>query len=314
MVHIKGEKSMRKKKVEKIKSNIVLSIKYARLSEEVRDTEIKKLDLAQKKMLIGSKEKIIDKNNQFIDNINTAINKIEQNNNSNNYSLIINNQMNEQLKLLSKNKDFELIKYGIAIEIIMDDDFDYTNTNKDFIENISLMLFNDKNIMKKIEDDYKRIANRIYGTNLKNFFESAANSISKIQIKNLFKAAVYTSKNALVIIGTAAFGFGLGSTYFKLRKQAKKMGTLSSGDLATILIINALNLLYAKEHFEYKTDYNNYFKYILAEINMERKFIMKEIFEEQYEIEANTLKIRLLHNFDDYLLEQMNLEHKKKAK
>jgi hypothetical protein len=309
---------MLKKKVERIKNNIVLSVKYSRLKEEISDTEKKKLELADKKKLIGSKEKEINKSNQFIEDANTVLEKIEQNNNPTTYLLVDNNQLKEQLKLLSKSKDFDLIKYGIAIEIIMDDDFKYTdNTNTDFIENISLMLFNDKSVMKKMEDDYKRIKNCIHGTNIKNYLESTAQLatglMSKIPIKNLVKTSMYLPKSALVTAGTSALGIGLVYTYFKLRKKARKLSTLEPGDLANKLIINAMNLLYAKKHYEYKTDYNKYFKYTLREVNQDRKIIMKEMFENQYNMDVNELKIKLLHNFDDYLIEQMNLKPKKKG-
>lgn len=308
---------MRIKKVEKIKNTIVLSIKYERLKEEISDAEAKKPDLAEKKKLIDFTEKKIYNSNKFIEHVNTVIDRIKQDNNPNNYLLIANNQINRQLKLLSKQKNFNLIKYSIAFEVLMDDDFKYTeNTNVDFIENISLMLFNDKTVMKKIDDDYKRIKNRIHGTYFKNYLESTAQLatgvISKIPINNFVKASMYIPKNALVIAGTSALGVGLGYTYLKLRKQAKKLSTLTSGDLANKLIISAMSLLYAKKYFEYEADYNKYFKYILAGVNLERKFIMRELFEYQREMEANKSKIKLLHNFDDYLIEQMSLTPKKK--
>ena len=43
----------------------------------------------------------------------------------------------------------------------------------------------------------------------------------------------------------------------------------------------------------------------MMEVNLDRRYVMNELFEEHFEIDTNILKIVSLHNFDDYLIEQM---------
>ena len=272
---------MRKKKVEKIRKNIVLSIRYARLKEEIRDAEANIIGISEKKKFVFT-EKKIDKSNEIIESAQKIIGEIEKNYSPNDYLIIENNQAHQQLALLSKQKNFELIKYSIALEIIMDISFNYTDAA--FIEKISLILFNNVNIMKKMEDDYQKISAKIYGKSLATYLETAAKVLKAVKV--------------------VKFGLDAGAIALERRKEAKKLSTFASGELANRLIIDAMNLVYAKEHFE-GIKYDNYFKYILKAVNLERRIIMKEIFEEQREVDENKSKLKLLYNFDNYMIEQM---------
>lgn len=303
---------MRKKKLERIKNDIILSITYSRLKEEISDTLVTNELLGDQKKRIGSNDKKIERNLNEIKLVEEAISEIKANSKGKNYSLIETNKFIDSIDLLKKRKDYQMIAYSIALEVIMDNKYKYTsNTNIDFIEGISEYLFDNKLTINNIQEKFNQISKVIYGQNifnlLTNALTGASNLIGKMPVNTLIKNATLIPKKAYlgIAIGGATFGY----TYFKLRKQAKQMSILEPGDLANKLIINAMNIYYSKMFFD-KVEFNNFFRNTMKEINLERKIIMKKLFEEHYEVEANILKVKLYNHFDEHIIK----EHLKKGR
>lgn len=309
---------MKKKKQNKIFNDILLSIRYSRLKEELKDTEdiVDQLNLQRK--IVGTNDKKILKSKSFIESVEDAIHKIEQNNQSNKYKLYQDGKLNEQLNLLSKSSNFKLLKYFIALGTVLDTEFDFSdNTRFDFIDKISKVLFDDEKVMRVMQSDYKKISSEIKGTKKYDTFDTVVQNTKKV-LKNkhsttaMMKIAGGISVKSLLI--TSSIGITLAgitvTTNFYLKRQAKKMVAFGSELFANKLIVNAINLKYARIYSESAQGYRIYFKNTLKEINYERNIIMKQMFEDRMELEKNKSRIRFLQNFDNYIINQMNFKER----
>lgn len=299
----KKESYMTKKKISKIKDDVSLSIKYAILKNVVSSLEEKKEIVGVKRAVIIPKAKKLEKADKEIEDTFKVIKSIENNYKLESYSLVVDNKVKTVLNFLQKRKDIELIKYEIVLRTILDADLNYDEINPTFIEELSLLLFNNKYTFKDILDNYEKILNIIRGTTLKKFFESAAGKLAKLSMDQVKQVIRIVPQKIVPIAIMGAAIVGLAALYYKMRKQTKKMSTLEPGVLSIDLTIIALNLLYSKKLFDSEIEYRLYFKSILREVNRKRLFIMKNIFEDQREIEVNAIKIELFHNFDKYMIE-----------
>lgn len=309
---------MKKKKQNKIFNDILLSIRYSRLKEELSDMEeiVDQLNLQRK--IVGTNDKKILRSKNFIESVEDAIHEIEENNQSSRYTLYQNGKLKEQLQLLSKSSNFKLLKYFIALGTVLDTEFDFSdNTSFDFIDEISKVLFDDEKVMRVMQADHKKISSEIKRTKKEDTFDALLQNTKKL-LKNPYsttamvkiargisvKSLLVTSSIGLVVAG------GTTVTNFYLKRQAKKVVTFGSEAFANKLIINAINLKYARIYSESAQGYRIYFKNTLKEINYERNIIMKQMFEDRMELEKNKSRIRFLQNFDDYIINQMNFKER----
>lgn len=298
-----------KRKLLKSKNDIVLSIKYARLKEEVSDTEAKKAVLADKKLVIGSKDKALEKQKSFISEAKSNIKKIEDAYKPINYELVVNDKLSDKINSLSKYKNLELIKYNIAIDTVLDDEFDYKNTD-DLLERISLSLFNDKYEIQNIKKILNKIEGIFYKTETLNTIDSAIGALKQVPLNKLGNAAqvairyfgkVKFAIGAIGVIGTGTVG---AIAYFKRRKHARALSHLEPGELARVLIACALNITYAKKTFvNNETGYRAFLKTTIKDINLQRSNVLKDVFEKHYDVKQNQLKLELYYKFDNYFIE-----------
>ena len=308
------------KQVQKLKDNIILSIQYSRLKEEISDTNDKIVDIQTKKFDLA-KTKKIELNENYIKKVKEAINKIEKNSKYK-YNLYETNQLELKLKLLSKQKNYENIKYNIAIATILDHEVEYSNTD-DYLEVISTLLFNDKNRMKEIEKELCKI----YGI-LSNKKQLIQNEIIPIDINGAIivnkakimlpklkeiavKAAKGVAKNPKIFVASGLIGLVVavsGKVIISKRKQKKLIKDfkfISNEDLEYLLLINAFSLKVLKVHMD-EIEYHKYFKTQMHVINALKKQIHEELFIRWFDKENNYQKIMLLNRFDEYLIKYVN--------
>jgi len=307
---------MNRRRVNKIIDNVVLSIRYARLKEEVKETKEKQLVVVEKKKSSASNEKKREKDIALINRANQSLRTIERANEADAYLLVENNTVNEQLDKLSKHWDYGFLKYTIALKMVMDDSFEYTeSTTVDFYESISQMLFGDKNVISDINNDFQAVATAICGTDKKSWGEVAATLIEKIPVHIIADSAKDSKKMMDKItagIANKAVGFGLKTVKSMLKKHAKQASLPPLGDFANELIVSAMNLLYRNDSCETEVLYQKYFISILKDINIQRQIITKQLFEMLFDVEENRHKLKLLQNYDNYIIGQMDSKLKKK--
>lgn len=301
---------MRKKKIRKITGDILLSIKYSRLKEEVSDSIVKMDLLTDKKKLIGSNDKQIKKEETFINKTKEHIKDIESNYSLSQYNLYEDDKIQEKLYSISHLKNYEMIKYTIVLGIITDNTMKYTNDTKfDFIENISMLLYKNRNTIKKIQTEYENISNAIYGTKalgvMNKTISFRGGIIPVIPLNKKTLKLINVPGKLYIGLGTAVAASGFGIYYYKLRKQARKMSTMEAGELSNKLIINAMNLKYSKIYSSSIKEYKMFYKNTMKEINMERKIINKQLFEDNYEVSSNAIKIKLFQNFDNLIIREL---------
>lgn len=299
-----------KRKLLKLKNDLVLSIKYARLKEEISDTKIKKSDLEDKKLIFGSKDKAIQKEENFIEKAEDQIDKIEKKYKPKNYNLIVNNEFHDKLTLLSKYKNTELIKYSVAIETVLDDGFNYKNTD-DFLENISQILFDNKNEIRNIILTLNKITNDFKGLPNTSSENSAINLLKMIptkKISNVAKQAIkaFSLKTVMIssgVVGAAAAGFYGIRRILRKRKHTRLLSHLEVGDLTGVLTAYALNMTYARKAFvNNESGYRIYLQSTIKDINQQRINVIKDIFDNHFDLEQNQLKLELYYKFDNYFI------------
>lgn len=309
---------MFKREVHRLENSIVLSIQYSRLLEEIKDINDKIAAIQVKKFDLAKTQKI-ELNEKYIKTVKEAIKEIEKLP-VHRYNLYENKLIESKLNLLSKQRDFETIKYNIAIRTILDNTVEYQNTD-DYLETISTILFSDK---KRIKDIRKELY-KIYGilTNTKQQVPTDSGTIdivgaiapvAKPLLPKLKNAALIVARGVakhpkIVIAGTAigaAVGIGGGVVrgFRKRHRAVKAFKRIESEDLEYILLINALCLKTACEYMD-EVDYYKYFQNKMRVINTFKKKIDKELFIKWFDMENNSEKIMLLNRFDEYLIKHV---------
>ncbi len=275
---------MRKKKANKIKENIVLSIKYAGFKEELSLLE-------ESSSLKGRRQNKLLKE---IDGVKRLINNIEQNNEENSYSLVVNDKLELELKKLSKQKAFEFIKYEVAIQLVFDKHFDQ-KLNKKLFQDISIILFNDFNKINIIEQEYNKVKKVL-------LFNEDSEGQKEDVIGDLLLPTVVKNENYII-------AYKLGTRLLKRiinRNKIKKHIKEINKNFKNLLILDAMTILFAKEYYKDNLkELNSFYKRIFKDINLKRHYLMKEIFEQQHLSDSNSYKMKLFQNFDKYILEQI---------
>lgn len=280
---------MKKKKINKIVNDLVLSIKYSRLLAESSDNETNEKDVVK---------------------ISKKIDEIQFENKPSSYLLLENDKFLERLKLLEKLQYFDLIKFSIATEVLMDNEFKYTDkTNIFFIEKISLLLFDNKKYMFKIKKKFNSIESYIYEDKAYDLMAKALLPIGAL-IKNNKVAKYFNDVIRLPDKLTVGVKFGQSivmfvPNYFKHRNNSKRINSMEPGQLGYKLVFNILNLTYAYNLLKDKIEYDKYFKEILKEVNLERKYVFKKLYEEQYEVDKNKKRAKYIQNFDNYVMSKL---------
>ena len=322
---------MLKKEVQRLENSIVLSIQYSRLTEEIDDT-VTKISVIKDKKIALSKTKKIKENEKHIEKVKEAINDTENNFSESRYNLVQKNLLEEKLNLLSKQKDFETIKYNIAIRTVLDNTVEYKNTD-DYLENISKIIFNDETKIAKIEKELRQL----YGVLTDTKPEvpdvtsptitptdavpaiAAVAPAAKPLLPKLKKAGLIVLEGikkhpkiaiTLAIAGSAvAIGGGVITGFRKRRKTVRAFKHIAPEDLEYVLLANGLCLKTAKEYMD-EVEYYKYFQNKMRVINLYKKKIDKELFVKWYEMNDNSKKIMLLNRFDEYLIKHIKFIEK----
>lgn len=145
---------MSKKRMKKLVDDICLSIKYSRLIKEMDNA---KQEVDKCKGLLF-KAKVSDKD---VEKINSVIWQIKDTYKPNQYNIVEDNKIQECLNILSKLKNFETIKYNIAIRTILDNEIEYVNTG-DYLNEISKTLFNDESVIDYLINEFYNIYSFFY--------------------------------------------------------------------------------------------------------------------------------------------------------
>lgn len=305
--------------VGKIETNLVLSIQYSRLLEEVKVTE-EKLNTVKSHKMDLLKNKKIEKYEKYILDVKKYITDMETQFDINTLKLLEDNKLVETLDLLSNRNDFETIKYNIAIRTVLDNTIDYKYSG-DYLKKISKTLFGDSLKIKHIYDELLRIHSiltqnkeleRDFGDDL----SDASNKISATPfIPHVIDLGRYVVKSvqkhpAMTIALTAtgaivAVGGGVIHSYIKNSNQVKAFKKVSLDDLEYVLLVNALCLKLASEYMD-EVEYYKYFQKKMKSINELKRKLNKEVFVKWYEKNSNSKKLMMLNRFDEYLIKDTN--------
>lgn len=293
-----------KRKYGKIEANITLSIQYARLLEEISDAEQKVIALQDKKDVVGLNKKKMKELKTHIEKTDKIIKKIEDNYKQKEYKVVLNNQLEQQLNLLSHCEYFEMIKYNISIKTILDSSINYQKSGT-FLEDISETLFQENSTIKSIEQkliDIYYVFNDDDSTKKTNPVVGKLPLALPVGAKFLGKKLKFLANP--MVVQAVTFAVGAGNGFVKKRVQIKKMKKLSDTEFEYVLTTTLLCLFYAKEVLP-EIEYKQYCSFKLKVINSARATIVKEFFEDRYDVKENLVKINLLKTFDNYLIEDI---------
>lgn len=293
-----------RRKLVKIERNISISIQYARLQEEINSAQLSILDLNDKKGVTSLKKKKIEGLNTHIEKVGVIIREIEANHKPKEYKIILKDQLGDNLSRLSKQKYFEMLKYNFAISTILDSSVVYKYSEK-FFEYISDVLFQDKSaiisIQKSIDDIYWHFSK-----------DNTASKAMDVALKNPLKmekvlqlvSKKYKILPKPILIQSFFYIFNIGTRIIQKKMYVKKMRKLSETEFEYILTTTLLCLQYAKMILP-EVENKMYFSFKLQVINAARSTILKEFFEDGYDVKENLVKINSLKIFDNYLIEKM---------
>lgn len=298
-----------KRAIRKNIESIILSIKYSCLLEEIKSPAMKGL--------LGKKDKEQERK-RHIDDLNLVIKSIKDNNKPNKYLLFEKNQLADKLDLLSKSRNYKKLKYYIAIETIFDADLMKCPNKDNLLESISMNIFSDKAEIKKIERKTIEINNFIAGNKQDNDSAIAGLiqlfpkiDLAKIDIAKISKVMKRIPlKLAFVGGGGVMAGLLAGAAIIKVAqlKKAKRLSTSSEDAFLFEITRTAVGLFYEKQEAFSKLEFQRRFRLYLKEINLTRKIILENIYNKWYEIEENKEKLKLLNNFDRFLIEKVKFD------
>lgn len=297
----------------------MLSIQYSRLLEEIDDTEHTLQVIKGKKIQIGVGKKI-KLNQDYINTVKNVIEEIKNSFSSSKYTIVEDGKLEEKIKLLSLSKDYEMIKYNIAIRTVLDNIVDYHNTD-DYLEIISEALFYDKkvifNIKKKLYDFYGILINKkfeipdpshqaLQPTSIQGLIPAVYPMLPKLKkaTKIVIGGIKKHPKIAIALAATSAImAIGTG-TFKEVRKritQTSKFKDVAVDDLEYVLLVTGLCISIAPNYMG-EVEYHKYFKSKMKYINAIKKRINNELYVKWYEKEKNSEMMILLNRFDEYLI------------
>lgn len=307
----------------KLINDIVLSIQYSRLKEELSDSQTKIQEIKEEKINIF-KDKRITGNEEHIKLVKKQLKSIEGTYPESKYLIKEKGQLNKKIQALSKYKDFELIKFNIAIVTVMDFTVEYKNTD-DYLSNISEILFDDSKRIASIKKEVNKV--HAYLTNqptteqvdkkdlvdaiptainAMNFMTLGKNLLNKVK-KPTTKAFGIIKKHPKISVGLAigmaavTIGKSALSYHTKKVKSSRKLKSLQSEDLEFMLLTNALCLKLAKDYM-LEVEYMKYFKNKMREINLIKQKTNKALYIKWFDRENNAENLLLLNRFDDYII------------
>lgn len=309
---------MRQKKIDRIEKRILLSIQYSRLQEEISDTEAKQLALDNtKKTIFNNKDKKIKLNDEYINVVKERIKSIEDSYEKEDYSLYIKNKLAEEINLLVNVKNFEMLKYQIAIKTLLDNVVCYQNTD-DYLENISNIIFNNSKIILGLKKQLNKIYLDIKGIEEVDVEDAALkHHMLKLGTHNLpkkiFKKIKVGKKLSIGLqLATMAMHIGMdkGINMYKKHKQLKALKRVSEEDLDYLLCVTALCISQASKLLS-KEEFAAYFSSKMKVINEIKFDINKKMFEDlDKNYIANLRKKTSLDNFDNYIIKKFNYNSK----
>jgi|GEM_PF-4337821 len=288
----------------KIERNITLSIQYARLLKELSETEQKKLMLKDKKGVRKLKNKQIKKTNTHAEEVSDIIKNIIARNKVKEYSIVIDNTLDKYLDRLSCHEYFEMVKFNIALNTILDSSITYRNSDK-YLEDISELLYQDKYLLQTIQKDIGELYLIFNNETSENKALALAHKlpVNIDMAHHLLKGRMKKLSSPLVL----SFAFMAGGEVHKIlkkRKMVHKFRKLSSSEFDYLLTTTLLSLVYAEKILPEEKK-RKYFSSKLKTINITRAALAKELFEEFYDVKENLVKIKQLNMFDKYLMEKM---------
>ena len=265
-----------RKKYKKITHQIIESIRYARLLEELTATKQMIKELEDKRNVLNSNKKKKE-NDAQIKRIELVISEIENTYKSKTYIILLNDNLNKYLNSLSNSEYYEMLKYNIAINVILDSSVEYHHSEQ-FLQNISTMLFQDKNMIKTIQ---RKLSDIYFKFNEQNPIDRTTEITKNVPIKmnmalKLLKKKIKILPNLAVIQGFLIV-IDKGNNFIKKKRQIKKLKTLSDTEFEYILTTTLLRLTYAKEVLS-EVENKKYFASELNKINAVRITILKDFY------------------------------------
>ena len=309
----------------KLQNQLVLSIRYARLKEEIKnitkiiDTEKAKEGLA--KLVVDKKR--LNRYEERIKEIKKEIENIEIKYKQKQYMLYIEKEVfNKIMSKLSKKDDFNMLKYEIAIKVILDGTCDFNNT-KGFLENLSQELFNNKttfvDLMGKLEDIYCKIKGikqplmpdlrfdmeKIGLSPVAKTVQALGLTGGVVAVKKVFEIPKYFKPGIMIAggIGLGAVSMIAGINSIHKNKVSKQIKKMSSNDLECTLCEIALCIKQASTIMKTEFELKKYYSKLMELVNKTRTMISQELFEKWINKKENEKKIELLNNFDNYVVD-----------
>ena len=320
---------MRKSYILKMQNQLVLSIRYARIKEEIANIEKNIINEKSKEgiaKLMVDKKKIV-KNEEYIKDLKKEIENIEENYKPKYYNQYIDIEIfRKKLSKLSKEHNFIMLKYEIAIKVILDGSCEFNTTNN-FLEKLSMELFNKKTIFYTLMDNLEEVYCKIKGINapqipeLKSGIETIGFTpvVQKVKSIGLIAGVVSAKKNVdvvkdvvfripryfkpglAIITATGIAGGLIGVDIIKRNKISKQIKSLTSEGLEYTLCEVALCILQASNNLD---DYElkKYFNQLMILINKSRDVVYQDLYMKWLNKTECQNKLKLYNNFDNYVI------------
>lgn len=287
---------MRKGQIRKIQKQLTLSIKYSRFLLEIAAlhqslTGTKKLSSTRRSEL----KKKLAFAEYYKDNIEATHRKKD-------YLLLENGDVSNLVSKLRPEKSALFVFYSIAITTIIDESFAFS-PQLAFFTNLSLELFNNRHAFNDINETYTRLRDVMYGDEVKvNGLPATRSGGKNVPLKNIFKVFSFSKKSEKVLPPKQETNTYVHHNRLSATKVAKHNSALTPFEYSKVLAQRALYLHYASLSLG-RVNFKEYSRTLMIEVNTERQMVARKLLEEWYDTPENSAKLRILTNFDNYIIQ-----------
>ncbi len=234
------------------------------------------------------------------------------------YDLYYDKKMKKVFDQLFKVDKYDLIKTLFSVYILLDDKYTY-EFNDESIEELSTLLYGEKNVMKNNLDTmnryYSSIASKFLGkigTEWKNVYrEVCKNALVYFNTDNRKYLEsdledLKTNKKANLIVYGLLFGLGLIDSVKLVPKDNANIADIDYDDLTNVFATYALLITKARATSPVKT-FNEDLNTFLDTINYLRNAILKQLLIAKKDSKLNQDKLSLFKNLENLLIKEFNL-------
>lgn len=243
-----------------------------------------------------------------------AIAKFELDNPKINYNLYYQAKLNKEVNELFKKDKLGIIKSFFALSLLVDNNYEF-EFDTESLEEISIVLFTDKDKIKELKDmlntSYNSVSGRIFSSfKLDDTIiikEATKNALVFLETENKKYLESEIENDSISVASSLLhygllFGLGYNLTNHIANKSFDKFVKISADDTLNLLTIVSLLIKIAYQNKK-NLNLDDELALAISTVNGLRGFILKQILVYKTDTKANQEKLKYFNNFDSYLME-----------